>query len=137
MATYLGLLLATVGTLAVPPFLTGTVDKVARSTNYLDVGSGDGDERTLPLLVAESGGTLESDGGAGLQLREVQSSTRRNGHILDDNGSTRSLALDGRSGISESAACTGVKAARGSRDERTSAEEEGRKREGNHDVGSL
>jgi hypothetical protein len=137
MSTYLGLRLATVGALAVPPLLTGTINDVASSTGDLEVGSGDRDQRTLPLLVAEGGSTLEGDRGASLQLGQVQSSTSRDGHVLDDDGRARSLVLDGRSSISECAACTGVKAAGSSRDERTSAEKEGGKRKGNHDVGSL
>jgi hypothetical protein len=85
--TYLGLRLATVGTLAVPPLGTGTVDNVASGTNDLDVGSRDRDERTLPLLVAECGGTLEGHGGTRLQLRQVQGGSSRNDHVVDDNGS--------------------------------------------------
>ena len=137
MSTYLGLLLATVGALTIPPLLTGTVDNVAAGTDNLEVGSGDRDHGTIPLLVAERSGTLEGDGGTRLQPRQVQSHTGGDSHVLDDNGRARGLVLDGGSSISERAACTSVKAAGSSRDERTSAEKKGGKREGNHDVGSL
>jgi hypothetical protein len=137
MSAYLRLRLATVAALAIPPLLTGSVDNVAAGTGDLEVGSGDRDERTLPLLVTKGGSTLEGNGGTSLQLGQVQCSTGRDGHVLDDDGSAGSLALDGRGGSSERAGCTSVKATGSSRDKRTSAEKEGGKREGNHDVGSL
>lgn len=57
----LGLGLATVGALAIPPLGTVAINHVARSTGDGDVSSGDGDERTFPLLVTERSGTLEDD----------------------------------------------------------------------------
>jgi hypothetical protein len=137
MSTYLGLLLATVGALTIPPLLTGTVDKMAAGTGNFEVGPGDRDQGAIPLRVAEGGGTLEGDCGTRLQSCQVQNHFGGDSHVLNDNGRARALVLDGRSCISERAACTGVKAAGSSRDERTSAEKEGGKRKGNHDVGSL
>lgn len=57
----LGLGLAAVGSLAVPPAGTATVDDMAGSTVHLDVLTGEADEGTLPLLVTEGGLTLEGD----------------------------------------------------------------------------
>lgn len=57
----LGLGLASVGALAVPPLGAVAIDDVARGAGDSDVGSGDGDQGSLPLLVSERGGTLEDD----------------------------------------------------------------------------
>jgi hypothetical protein len=53
--------LATVGTLAVPPALSTTVDGVVRSAGNDDVRARDTDERSIPLLVAEGGLAVEDD----------------------------------------------------------------------------
>lgn len=56
----LGLGLAAVAALAVPPAGTATVQNSARSIDG-DVGAGDGDEGTGPFFVAEGGGAFEDD----------------------------------------------------------------------------
>lgn len=53
--------LATVGTLAVPPALSTTVDSVVGSAGNNGVGAGDTDERSISLLVAEGGLAVEDD----------------------------------------------------------------------------
>lgn len=53
--------LAAVGTLAVPPALSTTVDGVVGSTSNDDVGAGDTDERSIPLLIAEGGLAVKDD----------------------------------------------------------------------------
>lgn len=57
----LGLGLAAVGSLAVPPAGTITVELRACGTLDGDGGSGNGDQRTFPFLVAEGGGSFEDD----------------------------------------------------------------------------
>lgn len=57
----LGLLLATVGSLGVPPASTISVEHGARGTLDGDISSRNRDQGTLPLLVAKSGSTLEDD----------------------------------------------------------------------------
>ena len=64
----LGLGLATVGTLAIPPLGAISVNNVARCTRDGNVAAGNGDQRTLPLLVTEAGGALEDDLGAAGEL---------------------------------------------------------------------
>lgn len=57
----LGLSLAAVGSLAVPPAGTISIEDGARSSLDSNVSSGDGDQRTRPFLVAEGGHSLEDD----------------------------------------------------------------------------
>lgn len=57
----LGLVDTAVGALAVPPPATVTINQVALGTSDRDIGSGNPDQRTVPLLVAEGRGTLEDD----------------------------------------------------------------------------
>lgn len=57
----LGLLLSAVGSLAVPPASTATVDDMAGCAGDVNVISGEADERTRPLLVSEGGFALEDD----------------------------------------------------------------------------
>jgi len=90
----LGLLLATVGALAVPPSATLTVEDGAGSTNDGELVTGDGDERTSPLLVAEGGGTLESNSGTGVQASQVKSGTGRDNSIADDDAGAGLLLLE-------------------------------------------
>lgn len=99
----LGLGLAAVGALAVPPLGTVAINDMARSTDNFDVAARDADERTAPLLVAEGGGALEGDGGAILQAGEIQSSTGRDGDVVQDDAGAGALALDGRGSIGEGA----------------------------------
>jgi hypothetical protein len=57
----LGLGLAAVGSLAVPPAGTATVDDMARGTGDLEVLTGEADEGAFPLLVSEGGLALEGN----------------------------------------------------------------------------
>lgn len=57
----LGLGLASVGALAVPPLGAVAIDDMARGAGDSDVSSGDGDQGAFPLLVSEGSGTLEDD----------------------------------------------------------------------------
>jgi hypothetical protein len=57
----LGLLLAAVATLAVPPTSTITLNLTTRVLLDGNAGSGRGDQGALPFLVAEGGGTVEDD----------------------------------------------------------------------------
>lgn len=57
----LGLGLATVRALAVPPLGAVAIDNVARGAGDGDVSAGDRDQGAFPLLVAEGSGTLEDD----------------------------------------------------------------------------
>lgn len=57
----LGLGLASVGALAVPPLGAIAINDVARGAGDSDVSSGDRDQWSLPLLVSEGSGTLEDD----------------------------------------------------------------------------
>lgn len=109
LIAYLGLGLAAVGSLSVPPLLTSGINGVAGGTHHFDVSSGDGDERTFPLLVSKGRCALEGDGGTGLQAREVQGGTSRNCHAADDNVAARGLVLDSSRSIGESAAIAGIK----------------------------
>lgn len=130
----LGLLLAAVGTLAIPPLGAVTIDNVAGSTLDGDLGTGDRDERTLPLLVTEAGGTLEGDGGSVLELGQVKGGTGGDSDVVQDDGSARGLALDSGGSISECAAGTSIQARGNSRHKRTSAGKEERSFDGNHFV---
>lgn len=60
-AEELGLLLAAVAALAVPPSLTLAVDGVSSSSLDEKIVTSEGDERALPLSIAESGLALEDD----------------------------------------------------------------------------
>lgn len=57
----LGLCFASVAALTIPPTCAVAVENGARGTFNGDVGTGDRNERTGPLLVTESGGSLEDD----------------------------------------------------------------------------
>lgn len=57
----LWLCLATIGTLAIPPALSTTVDGVVGSTSNDDVRAGDTDQRSIPFLVAEGGLAVKDD----------------------------------------------------------------------------
>ena len=60
-AEELGLGLATVAALCVPPALTFTVNGVAGSTFDEKIVSGEGDQGTFPFLVAKGSLSLEDD----------------------------------------------------------------------------
>lgn len=118
----LGLGLAAVRALAVPPAR-------ALAINHGILGSGDGeagtteaDERALPLLVAEGGGTLEGNLGVVGGVREVQGLTGGDLNVLKHDIRALRNALRGRRGVGEGAgACAlgevrSTRGCRGSRD---------------------
>jgi hypothetical protein len=119
----LGLGDTTVGALTVPPLGTVSVDNVARGSGDSDVSTGDADERSIPLLVLKSRGTLElwlvlayvilfhsssnhcqyrspsstySDGSTAGQASEIESSAGRDSDAAQDDVGARSLASAGR-----------------------------------------
>lgn len=131
----LGLGLAAVAALAVPPAGALAVNGVSGGTVDLDVAAGEGDEGSLPLLVAEGGLALEGDlfrswsvkvprsgsvaagflrtkcrtyGGAGLEAGHVEGGTGGDGNAVQDNAGAAGLALDGGGGIGEGAAGAGL-----------------------------
>jgi hypothetical protein len=57
----LGLGLAAVGTLSIPPTRAVGVDDGTRGSLDGDIRSGDLDKRAAPLFVTESSGSLEDD----------------------------------------------------------------------------
>lgn len=89
----LGLSLSAVGALAVPPLGAVAVNDVSRGSLDGDLGTRDGDQGTRPLLVAEGGGALEDDGGAGVQLGEIKRGASRNRNVVEGDGGARSLGL--------------------------------------------
>lgn len=104
--------LTAVSTLAVPPSAAITIDDRSRGTNDGDVVTRDGDERTLPLLVAESGSTLEGNSGARSEVSQVKGGTSGNDSILDDDARARLLLLEsvgGGGGAREGTAATLLK----------------------------
>lgn len=109
----LGLVLAAVGALGVPPAASIAVESGTSAVDG-DVVTGDGDEGTLPLLVTESGSTLEDNVGALLEVGQVKGGAGRNLDIVEGDGGARLLVLDGIGGVGESAAI----ALGGSRDDR-------------------
>lgn len=58
---HLGLGLAAVAALAVPPLGATAINDMARSARNRDVCTGDRDERARPLLVSERSSSLEND----------------------------------------------------------------------------
>lgn len=102
----LGLLLAAVGALGVPPTLSIAIESGTSAVNG-DVVAIDTDKRTFPLLVAESGGTLEDDLGARLQAGEVEGLASGDLDVGKSDGRARLLVgLDilGTAGAAERAA---------------------------------
>jgi len=99
----LGLGLATVGALGVPP--AGSI-AIESGTSAIDgdVVARDGDERALPLLVTEGGGTLEDDVGALREVGQVEGGAGRDSDVVEGDGGARLFVLDGISGVGESAA---------------------------------
>jgi hypothetical protein len=90
----LGLGLATVGTLAIPPSTALAVDDGARSTDDGDVVSRDRNERTSPLLVTKGGRTLEGDGGTSSQAGQIKGGSSRDNGTVDDDARARLLLLE-------------------------------------------
>lgn len=108
-AEELGLRLAAVAALAIPPSLTFAVDGVSGSSLDEQVVTGEGDERALPLGIAESGLALEDDVSAIIEFGQVESGLCRNGNVVENDGRAASLVLNGSSRIGESAASTRLK----------------------------
>jgi len=105
----LGLGLATVGALAVPPSAALAVDDGTRSTNDGDLVTRDGNKRTAPLLVTKGSGTLEGDGGTCSQASQVKGSASGDDSTVDDDAGARLLLLEnvgGSGGSRESTAAT-------------------------------
>jgi hypothetical protein len=90
----LGLGLSTVGALGVPPAGSVSVKSGAGAIDS-DVVAGDRDERSLPLLVTESGGALENDVGALGQVGQVEGGAGGDNKIAEGDGRARLLVLDG------------------------------------------
>lgn len=103
-----GLRLAAVAALGIPPTLTLTVDGVTRGTVDGQFATAEGDERTLPLLVAKGGLALEGDVSAVLELGQVKGGAGGDGDVLENNGTAAGLVLDGGGGIGKGARSTGV-----------------------------
>lgn len=101
----LGLGLATVGALGVPPAGSITIES-GTSTVDGDLVASDGDEGAVPLLVAEGGGTLEDDVGLGLEASQVKSGAGRDGNVVESDGGASLLVLDSRSSVGEGTAVT-------------------------------
>jgi hypothetical protein len=99
----LGLFLAAVGALSVPPAGSVTIESGTSAVDG-DGIAGDGDEGTSPLLVTEGGGTLEDDVGTLGKTGQVKGGAGRDGNAVEGDGGARLLVLDGRGGIGESAA---------------------------------
>lgn len=110
----LRLVLSTVGALGVPPAGSIAV-KSGTSAIDSDVVTGDRNEGTLPLLVAESGGALEHNVGTLLKVGQVKGSAGRDGNVVESDGRARLLVLDrisGTAGTAEGAAGTLIKGRR-------------------------
>ena len=99
----LGLFLAAVGSLSVPP--AGSI-AVESGTSAIDSDgvTGDGDEGTGPLLVAEGGSALEDDVGTLGEVGQVEGGAGRDGNVVEGDGGARLLVLDSIGGVGESAA---------------------------------
>jgi len=110
---------ATVCALSIPPASTITVNNMAGSTFDGDIGSGDRDERTLPLLVAEGSLTLEDNLGSLLQTCQIESLAGGDLDIGESNGRAGSLGLHGglgALGAGEGTARAGLQVSWGSLD---------------------
>lgn len=111
----LGLVDTAVRALAVPPAAAVTVDDMAVRARDLDVGTGNTDQRAIPLLVTERGRAVEDDlrcyqplsslsssiltyVSAILHVREVERLTSRDCDIGQDDGGARALRGAGRRG---------------------------------------
>ena len=100
----LGLLLAAIGALAVPPSRALTVNHGVFGGSDGDVGSLKTDQRTLPFLVAEGGGAFEGDLGAVLDVGQVKCLTGRHLDVLQYDIGTRRGALGGSRSVREGTA---------------------------------
>lgn len=117
----LGLGLAAVGSLTVPPLGAVAVEDGVGGLGHGDVLTGDTEKGSIPLLVLPGGGSLEGDlecllglglllglggdayGGAVVEVLQVKGLTSRDGDVLEDDVGARGLALGGGGRISEGA----------------------------------
>jgi hypothetical protein len=90
----LGLGLATVSTLAIPPSAALAIKDGARGTDDGDLVTRDRDKRTAPLLVSKGGGALESDGGASSQAGQIEGGSSRDNGAVDNDAGARLLLLE-------------------------------------------
>lgn len=67
----LGLRLAAITSLAIPPIGSSSIDKVAARTTHLNPTSRDRDQRTSPCFVAESSCALENNLGEVSNFRSM------------------------------------------------------------------
>lgn len=119
----LGLRLAAVRALAVPPARALTVNHGVFGGSDGDIGPLKADQRTLPFLVAEGGGAFEGNLGAVFDIGHVQRLTGRNLNVLQHDVGTRRGALRGRRSVGERAAVSldiirSTRRCRGSRNNR-------------------
>lgn len=89
----LGLSLATVRALAIPPLCAVAIDDMPRGAVHGDLSTRDGDQGALPLLVAKGSSTLEGDSRASVQLGQVERGTSRDGDVVEDDVCAGSLVL--------------------------------------------
>lgn len=93
----LGLILATVSSVSIPPSLTTSVKHSTRALNG-DLVSRDLHKRSLPLLVAPGSSSLEDDLGVVLELAEIQSLATGDSDVVEDDGGAGGLRLAGLGG---------------------------------------
>jgi hypothetical protein len=124
----LGLLLAAVASLAVPPTSTSAVNLGTGVLLDGDAGTGHGDQGAGPFFVTEGGGAIEDDSGTGLQASQVESLTGGNGDVAQGDGGAGGLAGLDRGRRGEGARATSLEISGGSSSDQRSAH--GRSHEG-------
>lgn len=77
------LTLATVGAVAIPVLATQAIEGSGALNS--DTSASYRDQRACPLFVPEGGGAREGDGGASLDLGQVESRACWNGDAIDSN----------------------------------------------------
>lgn len=87
----------TIIALSVPPQSTLAVKLMTVGTLNGDGGSGHGEERTFPLIVVPSGGSLENDHGAIREVSKVQSCAGGDRQSREGDGGTVGLGGGGGS----------------------------------------
>lgn len=98
--TNLGLCLATITALAVPPTSTVGVENRAGRSLDCDLIAANVQERAGPLFVTPCRGALEDHSGVVGKLGEIEGGARRNSYVIQDNSGAGSLRLGGRCGTS-------------------------------------
>lgn len=74
-----------IATLTVPPLGTVAVNDMSRGSSDGDAGTGESDERALPLVVLEGRCALELNVGAVVQVRQVESLSSWDSDVLEHN----------------------------------------------------